>query len=98
MENKGTIAKIVAGIVAAFAFVVGLFFYEREKRKSAESLLDNLDTKKELLEHDKVIKESEVKLKVESDKRDELTKSLEGVEKDVSIKDLEDFFNNSNKQ
>lgn len=38
--------KIWVYITAAFTFIVGLFFYEREKKLDAEAKLDNAETKK----------------------------------------------------
>lgn len=83
---------ILFGVIAA---LVGGFFYQKSKKDSAEALLQNQDTKKALNELDKTVAKNDGLLTAEEEKRKQLEKDLEAEKaKDVSQKDLTDFFNN----
>lgn len=91
--------KFIGAIGAAFAALLAWLFYERSKRKSAEGLLENQETKEKLIEKDKQINVHEANLEVEESKREELKKQMREIETNESIEELEKFFNNDpNKQ
>lgn len=85
-------------LIAAFSTLIGWLLYERSKRKSAEALNDNIKTKEEVLEIQKDVVKNEGLIDAERIKREEMIKKLEEEKnKDVSNKDLLDFFNKSDK-
>ena len=91
---KLDLKAVLAGILSLLA---GLFFWERGKRKSAEALLENQATKEKLTEIDGKINVNEAKLEVEEDRRKALQEDMKKEQdKDVSTKDVEDFFRNRN--
>lgn len=86
--------KLWGYIVGAFSLIAGLFFYERAKRRAAESLNDNLDTKEKVLDKQKKVMENEISLEKEEQLREEeLTKLEEKKNEDLSVSNLVDFFN-----
>lgn len=83
--------QILLAISALFA---ALFFLERFRRKSAEGLLENTETKEKVIELEKEINKNEGLLKAEEVKREEIKKTLEEDKKDpVSQEELEKFLN-----
>lgn len=82
---------ILAGLAALFA---ALFFIERFRRKSAEGLLENVETKEKIVGIDKEINKNEAEIKTEETKREEIKKELNNeLNKSSNEKDLEDFLN-----
>jgi len=76
----------------------GGLWYEFRKRKSAEALNDNIETKEKIDEAQKDIIKNEALIEASKQKQDEIQKKLdEEKNKDVSKDDLLDFFNKSNK-
>ena len=61
--------EYLIGIIVA---LIGLLFYERSKRKSAEGSLENLETKKELLEVEKQVSKTDGLIEAEKEKREEI--------------------------
>jgi hypothetical protein len=78
--------EYLIGIVVG---LVGLLFYERSKRKSAEGSLNNLETKKEVLEVEKNLSKNEGLIEAEKEKREE----IKNEESKKSLDDLARFFN-----
>jgi hypothetical protein len=78
--------EYLIGIVVG---LMGLLFYERSKRKSAEGSLDNLETKKEVLEVEKNLSKNEGLIEAEKEKREE----IKNEESKKSLDDLARFFN-----
>jgi len=73
--------------------LIGYIIYSDTKRKSAEALVENLDTKKKLNELDKNVAKNEGLEEAEQEKRDEILKDLEhNKAKEDSIEDLKKFF------
>lgn len=76
-------------IVGLLVTLVGLLFYERSKRKSAEGSLENLETKKEILTIDKDVSKNNGLIEAEKEKREE----IKNEESKKSLSDLARFFN-----
>ena len=76
---------LIVMVVALF----GGLLYERTKRKSAESSLDNLETKKEILELEKQKTKNSGLIAAEKEKREE----IKNEESKKSLDDLARFFN-----
>ena len=76
-------------IVGLLVTLVGLLFYERSKRKSAEGSLENLETKKEILSVDKDVSKNSGLIEAEKEKREE----IENEQSKKSLSDLARFFN-----
>lgn len=85
------IAVLIIGILG-FAFVL-----ERGKRKSAEGLLENQETKEKVAEVEKVINKNlgllEAEVLLRSESKEKLDKETQ---KDVNKETLIDFFNSRN--
>ncbi len=78
--------------VAGMAFVG--YLWERSKRRSAEALNDNLETKEHILDLQKDVVKNEALIEASKEKQDEIKRKLEEEKaKDVSKDDLLDFFN-----
>lgn len=85
----------LAGLVVV---LIGVLLYERSKRRSAEALNDNIETKEKIDEVQRDVIKNEALMEAERLKRDEINKKLEeDKKKDVSKDDLLDFFNKSDK-
>lgn len=85
---------LTTGLIAAVVGLVGLVFYTNSKRKSSEALLENTETKKKLLDIDKNTLETIAELNMESMERSEAERKLnDEKKKDLTIKELENFFN-----
>lgn len=80
--------EILIGLVGVLA---GWLFFERNRRKSAEALNHNLETKEELLEKDKEISNNNASLALEEKRREDLNKQTGN--KDETVKDVLDFLN-----
>lgn len=81
-------------LLGLIALLAGWAFFERTKRKSAEGLNENLETKEKLLEKEKEVFLNEAKLKAEKQKQAELNWQLEEErKKDETVKEILDFFN-----
>lgn len=59
-------------LIGLLVAVIGWLFFERSKRKSAEGILGNLETKKEILELDKESTKNTGLLEAEEAKREEI--------------------------
>lgn len=89
---------MISGIIAIIVALVGGLFYNKTKRQSSEALLANQETKEKLLEVDKANLVDSANLQVEKQKVERLKEAHEKVgPNEESIKDILDFFNNSNK-
>jgi len=86
--------KLWGYIVGAFTLIIGLFFMERSRRKSAEALNDNIETKEKVMEKEKKVMENNASLKSEEELRSKEKESLESKKnEDLSTSNLVDFFN-----
>lgn len=85
---------LTTGLIAAVVGLAGLLFYTNTKRKSSEALLENTETKEKLLEIDKNTLETIAEMNMESVERSEAERKLnDEKKKDLSIQELEKFFN-----
>ena len=64
-------------ILVMLAGALGLLFWEKAKRQSAEALLENTKVEKKLLEFEREKLENDLLLKSEEEKRAALKKQLE---------------------
>lgn len=89
--------EILLGLIGVLA---GWLFFERNRRKSAEALNTNLETKEELVKKDQVIATNNGALATEEAKREDIAKNMEEGKKNDSIADVLDFLNriDNNKQ
>lgn len=78
--------EYVLGVVLA---LLGLLFFERSKRKSAEGNLENLETKKEDIQLEKTVEKNKGFLESEEQKQRE----IKNEKNKKSLSDLADFFN-----
>lgn len=86
--------KIWGYIVGAFTLIIGLFFMERSKRRSAEALNDNAEMKEKVQEKQGKVLENNAELKAEENLRAKEKESLESKKnEDLSTSNLVDFFN-----
>jgi len=82
------------GLVVVVAGLATWLLYEKNKRKSAEALNDNAETKEKVLEIEKEVIKNEALNEAEEEKRKTLKDSLEEEKKkDVSEENILDFFN-----
>ena len=83
--------QIIAGMFLALLSLLG---YNTVKRRSAEALLENLDTNKKLNEKDQEIVKDRGLSQVEEERRKEIQKEIdEAKDKKDSLDDINDFFN-----
>lgn len=81
---------LIVGIVG----LVGWLLYERNKRKSAEALNDNIETKEKVLNIEKDIKKNEGLIEAEEAKRESLKETLDKAKnEEVSTDNILEFFN-----
>lgn len=80
-------------LLGAIGFVFGLLLIEVGKRKSAEALNENLETKKEIQEMQAQIDLNDAQLQVEEQKRKELEEQRKNLSKKVDSEELSKFFN-----
>lgn len=78
--------EYLIGLIVA---LIGGFLYERSKRKTAEGSLDNLETKKEVLELEKQESKNSGLIEAEKEKREE----IKNEQSKKSLDDLARFFN-----
>ncbi len=78
--------EYLIGLIVA---LIGGLLYERSKRKTAESSLDNLETKKEVLELEKQESKNSGLIEAEKEKREE----IKNEQSKKSLDDLARFFN-----
>jgi hypothetical protein len=76
-------------LIGLVVILLGGLFYERSKRKSAEGSLDNLESKKAILEIEKDSSKNKGLLEAEESKREE----IENEKSKKSLDDLASFFN-----
>lgn len=87
MDSKLTLAGIVIALV-------GWLLYERNKRRSAEALNDNQESKEKVTEIQKEIVKNEARNEVEEEKRESLKETLDKAKnEEVSTDNILDFFN-----
>ncbi len=80
-------------LIGIIVLLGGAFLFTNSKRKSAESLLENQETKEKLLEVDKATLVDKANLEVEKQKEAALKSEHEKVAaNEQSIKDVLDFF------
>ena len=89
--------EVLLGLIGVLA---GWLFFERSRRKSAEALNTNLETKEELVKKDQAIANNNGSLASEEAKREDIAKNVEEAKKNDSIADVIDFLNriDNNKQ
>lgn len=75
-------------IVGGFSLLLGLLFFERGKRKSAEALVSNLDTKEKALDLDREGLKHQADLQLEESRRTEASEKL-ARERDRKLSDDE---------
>ena len=78
--------EYLIGLIVA---LIGGLLYERSKRKTAESPLDNLETKKQVLELEKQESKNSGLIDAEKEKREE----IKNEQSKKSLDDLARFFN-----
>jgi len=78
--------EYLIGLIVA---LIGGLLYERSKRKTAESSLDNLETKKQVLELEKQESKNSGLIEAEKEKREE----IKNEQSKKSLDDLARFFN-----
>ena len=76
-------------LIGLLVALVGGLLYERSKRRSAESSLENLETKKQILNLEKQESKNEELIEVEKEKREE----IKNEQSKKSLDDLARFFN-----
>jgi hypothetical protein len=76
-------------LIGFVVILLGGLFYERSKRKSAEGSLDNLESKKAILEIEKDSSKNKGLLEAEESKREE----IKNEKSKKSLDDLASFFN-----
>lgn len=81
---------ILFGLIAG---LFGLYLFTKNKKNSAEALLENNKVTSETNKIDKDISKNDGLLESEEAKRKELTDNAEKQKQDVSQKTLLDFFN-----
>ena len=83
--------EYIVGIILA---LLGGLIFERTKRKSAESLLENVETKEKNLELDKDISKNRGLIEAEDEKRNQLKAEMKDkLNETVDSKDITNFFN-----
>jgi hypothetical protein len=81
-------------LLGLIGVLLGGFVFNFIKRKSAESLLVNTETKEKLVNIDADINKDKASLELERLKREELTNNLnKEKESNESLENLKDFFN-----
>lgn len=86
-------------LLGIIGLLVGALLFTRTKQKSAESLLENQETKEKLLEVDKAGLVDKANVEVEKEKVAALKEEHEKVSvNEETIKDILDFFNNPPKK
>lgn len=87
--------EYIIGIILA---LLGGLAYQTTKRKSAEGLLENVETKEKNLKLDKDIAKNEGLAEAEKEKRDSLKEEMkEKLNESVTPGDITDFFNGRKK-
>lgn len=85
-------------LIGVIAVLLGGFIFERNRRQSAESLLTNADSKKEVQDIEANKEKNNASLQLEEDRRNMIKeKSDEEKTRDLLDADLLDFFNKSKK-
>lgn len=85
--------KYIGYIVAAFSALIGLFMWERGKRKTAESLNENLESKEKIQELQAKQDQNSASLTLEEGRREDVKKDAnEEINKPVGDADIIDFF------
>lgn len=76
-------------LIGLVAILLGGLLFERSRRKSAEGVLENLDTKKELLKQETQTAKNQGLLEAEEEKR----KEIKSNEDKKSLDDIARFLN-----
>ena len=79
-------------LIAIIAGLLGMLLYEKSKRKTSEASLDNLETKKEILEVEKTEAKNSGLIEAEEEKREEIKKE----KKNASLEEIARYINNRN--
>jgi len=77
-------------LIGLIVLLLGGLLFERSKRKSAENTLENLETKKQILEVEKNVSKNNGLIEAEKEKREE----IKNEKSKKSLDDLARFFNN----
>lgn len=89
---------MLQALIAIIIALVGGLLYLRSRQQTAEALLQNQDTKKELNAIDKDIAKNEGIIESEEEKQKRTQKELEDEKaKKLSANELADFFNRGGK-
>lgn len=89
---------MITYLIGAIAALLGGFLWQKSKRESAEALLTNADTKKEVQDLDAQKAKNNASLQLEEERRAlEKEKSDEEKARDVVNDELLDFLNKSRK-
>lgn len=87
--------EYIAGIILA---LLGALFYQTTKRKSAEGLLENVETKEKNIAIDKDIAKNDGLAAAEEEKRNNLKDEMkEKLNESTTPEDIADFFNGRKK-
>ena len=78
-------------LIGLIVLLLGGLFFEKSKRKSAEGTLENLETKKQILEVEKNVSKNNGLIEAEKEKREE----IKNEKSKKSLDDLARFFNDS---
>lgn len=82
-------------LIAVIVALLGFVYFEYSKRKSAEALNTNLETKEKVDNIQKGVDVDDAKIEAEKQKQADIQKAAdEEKAKDVTQKDVTDFFNN----
>jgi hypothetical protein len=76
-------------VIGLVVILLGGLFYEKSKRKSAEGVLENLETKKQIIEIEKDVSKHDGLIEAEKEKREEIKND----KTKKSLSDLARFFN-----
>jgi|688.fasta_scaffold1290130_1 hypothetical protein len=80
-------------LLGTIAVLVGLLVYEKSKRKTAESLNTNLESKEKVQQEQAKIDKVDAQLAAEENKRNELQEQLDKKAERVLNETLAKFFN-----
>jgi len=79
-------------LLALITALLGLFFYERSKRKSAEGAVENIEVKKEVIKMEQKTSKNSGLLEAEEQKREQ----IKNENNDPTLEEVARYFNNHN--
>jgi Flp pilus assembly protein TadB len=86
--------KYVKYLLAAIGLLLGGFFFQRSKRKSAEALLENQESKEQVQAIEAEKHKTDASLQLEEERREDIKENAENEKaKPVIDSDLLDFLN-----